>query len=167
MSSPIAFPSPLPKPFDSAQAALGMERWRQQAATAEPETRAWAEAFADSGTGRALIEAVCGNSPYLGHSLTRELPFVARTVQDGFDDTFAALIAALHAEHDGEKSMDRLMAGLRVAKRRAALLIALADIAGAWPLFRVTGALSELDTIFDELESGSYLGRAVITDLSR
>jgi alcohol dehydrogenase, propanol-preferring len=30
-----------------------------------------------------------------------------------------------------------------------------------------TGALSELGAIFDELESGRYLGRAVITDLSR
>jgi alcohol dehydrogenase, propanol-preferring len=29
-----------------------------------------------------------------------------------------------------------------------------------------TGALSELGTIFDELEAGSYLGRAVITDLA-
>jgi propanol-preferring alcohol dehydrogenase len=30
-----------------------------------------------------------------------------------------------------------------------------------------TGALSELPTIFDELEAAKYLGRAVITDLSR
>ena len=29
-----------------------------------------------------------------------------------------------------------------------------------------TGALSELDAIFDELQAGSYLGRAVVTDLS-
>jgi len=29
------------------------------------------------------------------------------------------------------------------------------------------GPLSELDTIFDELEAGGYLGRAVITDLAR
>jgi propanol-preferring alcohol dehydrogenase len=30
-----------------------------------------------------------------------------------------------------------------------------------------TGVLSELPTIFDELESGAYLGRAVITDMAR
>jgi len=28
------------------------------------------------------------------------------------------------------------------------------------------GSLSELDTIFDELQAGGYLGRAVITDLA-
>ncbi|WP_372397413.1 bifunctional [glutamine synthetase] adenylyltransferase/[glutamine synthetase]-adenylyl-L-tyrosine phosphorylase [Azospirillum sp. HJ39] len=160
MSSPMPFPAPLPKPFDAAQAALGLERWRQQAAAAEPETRAWAEAFAESEPGRALVEAVCGNSPYLGHGLTRELPFVRKTMEDGCDATFAALIAALHAEHDEERSMDRLMAGLRVAKRRAALLIALADIAGVWPLFRVTGALSELAETGVRLAANFLLRRA-------
>ena len=29
------------------------------------------------------------------------------------------------------------------------------------------GALSDLDTIFDELQAGQYLGRAVINDLTR
>jgi hypothetical protein len=29
-----------------------------------------------------------------------------------------------------------------------------------------TGALSELHTIFDELDAGSYLGRAVVNDLA-
>jgi len=29
------------------------------------------------------------------------------------------------------------------------------------------GALSDLGTIFDELEAGAYTGRAVITDLTR
>ncbi len=29
-----------------------------------------------------------------------------------------------------------------------------------------TGSLGELETIFDELESGAYLGRAVLTDLT-
>ena len=29
-----------------------------------------------------------------------------------------------------------------------------------------TGPLSDLDTIFEELEAGKYLGRAVVTDLA-
>ncbi|PWC34268.1 bifunctional [glutamine synthetase] adenylyltransferase/[glutamine synthetase]-adenylyl-L-tyrosine phosphorylase [Azospirillum sp. TSO35-2] len=165
-TSPIPFSAPLPKPFDPAQAALGVERWRQQAATmagaAEggAETRDWAEAFAASGPGRALIEAVCGNSPYLGHSLTRELPFVRQVMEEGFDASFAALIEGLRADHGEERSMDRLMAGLRVAKRRAALLIALADVTGVWPLARVTGALSELAETGVQLAAAFLLRRA-------
>jgi len=30
-----------------------------------------------------------------------------------------------------------------------------------------TGPLSDLDSIFEELETGKFLGRAVITDLAR
>ncbi|HYG91782.1 MAG TPA: bifunctional [glutamine synthetase] adenylyltransferase/[glutamine synthetase]-adenylyl-L-tyrosine phosphorylase [Azospirillum sp.] len=140
---PFAFAAPLPKPFDLAQAQLGRERWREEAAKGGPELAAWAEAFAADPAGRALIDAVCGNSPYLGQSLTRELPFVRRTMEDGFDATFAALMGDLERELRVERDMDRLMAGLRIAKRRAALLIGLADITGAWTLEQVTGALSD------------------------
>jgi len=140
---PIVPAVPLPKPYDPALAERGLERWREEAAKAEPDVRAWAEAFADSPDGRALLDAVCGNSPYLGHSLTRELPFVRRIAEEGFDATFNLLLGALDREFAQERDMDRLMTGLRIAKRRAALLIALADITGAWPLERVTGALSD------------------------
>ncbi len=143
LAMPVAFPAPLPKPFDSSQARLGRERWQEEAAKQEPELAAWAEAFAADPAGGALIDAVCGNSPYLGQSLTRELPFVRRAVEEGFDATFSALMAELERQVAGERDMDRLMAGLRVAKRRAALLIGLADITGTWTLEQVTGALSD------------------------
>src|SRR6185437_14297827 len=44
----------------------------------------------------------------------------------------------------GAESAERrqLMSRLRATRRRAALLVAIADIAGIWPLERVTGALS-------------------------
>ncbi|RUQ75249.1 bifunctional [glutamine synthetase] adenylyltransferase/[glutamine synthetase]-adenylyl-L-tyrosine phosphorylase [Azospirillum doebereinerae] len=153
-------PTALPKAFDAAQAALGLERWRQQAAAAEPELRTWAAGFADSTPGRTLIEALCGNSPYLGHALTRELPFVRSVAEDGFDASFAALLTALETEHAGERAMDRLMTGLRLAKRRAALLIAMADIAGIWTLERVTGALSDLAETAVRLAAAHLLRRA-------
>ncbi|MBP2226778.1 glutamate-ammonia-ligase adenylyltransferase [Azospirillum agricola] len=158
---PIVLSAALPKAFDAAQAALGVERWLQQAAaSADPELRTWAEGFAATSPGRTLIDAVCGNSPYLGHSLTRELPFVRRIVEDGFEATFDALLATLAAEYAGERAMDRLMTGLRLAKRRAALLIALADIAGVWTLEQVTGALSEMAETAVRLAAAHLLRRA-------
>ncbi|HYH19905.1 MAG TPA: glutamine-synthetase adenylyltransferase, partial [Azospirillum sp.] len=140
---PIVPTAPLPKPYDQALAERGLERWREEAAKAGPDLRAWAEAFAESADGRTLLDAVCGNSPYLGHSLTRELPFVRQIADEGFDATFNLLLGSLDRELAQERDMDRLMTGLRIAKRRAALLIALADITGVWPLERVTGALSD------------------------
>ena len=43
----------------------------------------------------------------------------------------------------GERDEARLMRELRVARRQVALLVAVADIAGHWPLERVTQALSD------------------------
>ncbi|MFD1627309.1 bifunctional [glutamine synthetase] adenylyltransferase/[glutamine synthetase]-adenylyl-L-tyrosine phosphorylase [Azospirillum griseum] len=150
-----------PRPFDPEQAALGRERWLQQAAAAtDPGLKEWAEGFAASAMGRALIDAVCGNSQYLRQSLTRELAFVRRIVEDGVDATFAALMASLEKEYGQERAIDRLMTGLRVAKRRAALLIALADIAGLWTLEQVTGALTDTAETAVRLAAAHLLRRA-------
>ena len=151
----------LPRPFDSALADRGLERWRQEAAgAADAEVRAWAEAYADSADGRALIAAVCGNSPYLGQSLTRELPFLRRVATDGYDAAFAELLRGVEADGAEERDTDRLMTTLRVAKRRAALLIALADITGRWTLEQVTGALSDIAETSVRLAANHLLRRA-------
>lgn len=151
----------LPKPFDPALAERGLERWRQEAAGAADETvRAWAQAYADSADGRALIDAVCGNSPYLGQSLTRELPFLHRVLTDGYDAAFADLLRGVEADGAEERNTDRLMTTLRVAKRRAALLIALADITDAWTLEQVTGALSDIAETSVRMAANHLLRRA-------
>ena len=134
----------LPAPGDDARAGRGLESWREAAAAAEPSLATFAVEIADSAEGRRLIEAVTGNSPYLGLSLTRDLAFARRLLTEGFEDCFAGLLAELKAEYESETDIARLMTGLRLAKRRAALLIGVADICGAWALERVTGALSDL-----------------------
>ncbi|WP_328702865.1 bifunctional [glutamine synthetase] adenylyltransferase/[glutamine synthetase]-adenylyl-L-tyrosine phosphorylase [Arenibaculum pallidiluteum] len=139
-----AFPS-LPRPGDLQAAALGLTHWHEQADRLDDaELRAFARSFAEAPHGRAVLEAVFGNSPYLSQSLVREIAFARRLVEDGPDDAFGALLREQEAQCRGVEDTDRLMEVLRVTKRRAALLIALADIGGAWPLERVTGALSEL-----------------------
>ena len=132
----------LPPPADPGRAARGLETWREAAAAAEPELSAFALALAGCPDGRRLIDSVTGNSPYLGLSLTRDLAFARALWEDGFDAGFSQLLADLKAEYGEETDIARLMAGLRLAKRRAALLIGVADMTGAWSLERVTGALS-------------------------
>ena len=66
-----------------------------------------------------------------------------RLAEHGLDATFAAILASLNREVAALTSRAEVMAALRIAKRRAALTIALADLAGQWELMRVTGALSE------------------------
>ena len=85
----------------------------------------------------ALIEGAGGSSPYLNGLITAEADWLgpALAAPD-------AAVARLLAEA-GELPPDKLKPGLRQAKRRLALITALADIAGAWPLERVTALLTD------------------------
>ncbi|MEO5375664.1 MAG: bifunctional [glutamine synthetase] adenylyltransferase/[glutamine synthetase]-adenylyl-L-tyrosine phosphorylase [Alphaproteobacteria bacterium] len=133
----------LPRPADADRCRRGLERW---AALARETTDAGLASFiAAAPTHPAvgpLLEAVFGNSPFLSSCLLREPAVVAETLEAGPDEAFARLLAATSDALRAETDTTRLMKALRVAKRRVALLVALADIGGAWPLDRVTGALS-------------------------
>jgi glutamate-ammonia-ligase adenylyltransferase len=95
-----------------------------------------ADAFA-----RQLLESVAGNSPFLARLMLKESAWLGRLFETGFVACVEGLIAeALRA--DGEENASAVMRRLRVAKRRAALAIALADCGGAFDLEAVTGALT-------------------------
>jgi glutamate-ammonia-ligase adenylyltransferase len=142
----IFAPERLPKPADSEQAALGMERWRRAAEQAGGELSAFAADYAKDPRKRPLLETVFGNSPFLSHSLVLEAEFFHRLVEQGAERSFESLLDSLpHRQHEAgaqAPSPQETMRSLRIAKRRASLLIALADIAGVWDLERVTLALS-------------------------
>jgi glutamate-ammonia-ligase adenylyltransferase len=166
LSGPLAGLT-LPDPADPAMAARGLEDWAATAAAAEPELRAFAEALIQTPEGQRLIRSVCGNSPYLGNSLVRDPAFVRRLLTDGFEATQVRLLAELRREYAEETDTDRLMAGLRRTKRRAALLIAIADISGAWSLEPVMAALSDVAECALELAAGHLLRRAAAANLLR
>lgn len=144
MSSPFSFtPQSLPAPAHSDQCRRGMEHWLELSHTlADPVLAAFIPAVAGHPAGRALLEAVFGNSPFLSTCLLRDPRILHTMLTDGADQAFAGLIVGLERMLKEETDSLRLMKGLRVGKRRAALLIGLADIAGLWPLDVVTAALS-------------------------
>ena len=91
---------------------------------------------------RPLLDAVFGNSPFLTQCLIAEPAVLRAFLADGPDATFAELVTELRADDSAGDSEAALMRRLRIGKRRASLLVGLADIAGLWPLDSVTGALS-------------------------
>jgi len=134
-----------PGAADAAQAALGRERWSEGAGSiADAAAAAFARGLARSRAGQAVLDAVGGNSPFLTECLLAEPEFSVALLRDGPDAAFAALLAEADRAFAAERGTAAVMRLLRIAKRRAALTIALADIAGAWPLERVTAALSDL-----------------------
>ncbi len=86
----------------------------------------------------ALCAASAACSPYLRGLILREADWLAEAVAD----PEAALDAVLTAA--GAGAPDALPVALRQAKRRVALVAALCDLGGVWPLEGVTDALTRL-----------------------
>jgi glutamate-ammonia-ligase adenylyltransferase len=82
---------------------------------------------------RALVRGAAGCSPYLAGLLFRERDWVLDAVADP-----EAALAALLTDDGGEVGP-----GLRRAKGRVAVLTALCDLSGVWPLDVVTRALTD------------------------
>ena len=133
-----------PAVADANRAAVGLSRWLEAAEAVEDLHLAafMRDIPRQPGIGRLLL-GVFGNSPFLTHCLEKEPDFVRRMLATGPDATFDRLLADLHADLTGEDDLGRLMTGLRLAKRRCSLLVAMADLGGAWRLEQVTGALAQ------------------------
>ena len=138
-----------PRPADEAADALCWERWRENAARSEDDGLiAFAEACESDAAARALLSALFGNSRYLSHCISVDQEFARLLIEQGPDAAYTAARAmAADTGVLGEESRQQVMKRLRVAKRRASLAIGLGDIAGVWPLERVTGALSDIASV--------------------
>src|SRR4051812_6270908 len=118
-----------PLPFDPARAARTLQTLAERG-------------FAPPRSGRALLQGVFGNSGYLSRLALRH----PETLQAYFAAGPRAIVESTMAEAlsvAGLPDEAQAMAVLRGAKARAALAIALADIAGSWDLEAVTGALTD------------------------
>ncbi|WP_338048613.1 bifunctional [glutamine synthetase] adenylyltransferase/[glutamine synthetase]-adenylyl-L-tyrosine phosphorylase [Phaeovibrio sulfidiphilus] len=138
-----ATPAGFPRPFDPKRLEIGLGNWEALARNAPEDRAAFVPAFARDPAGRALLEAVFGNSPYLTRVLLMEPDFMARLAHSEPGEVFAALRAELAA---APEDCDRaeIMRRLRVFKRRGALLIALADLAETWTIEQVTREITVL-----------------------
>ena len=90
-----------------------------------------------------MLRCLGGNSPYLASLSAREPDVICRLVTGGPAAAFAQSLSSLDQVSYSAKRPD-VAAALRRAKRCCALIVAIADIGGIWPLEKVTGAMSEL-----------------------
>jgi glutamate-ammonia-ligase adenylyltransferase len=132
-----------PAPADPKRARISLQRWLSAAEnTADGRLGEVSRAAFDNPSVNRFLSGVFGNSPYLARLAARHPQSLAETLEKGPDAAFEATIADIgQIRRDGAGSSD-LGRFLRTAKDRVALTTALADIAGAWNLEGVTGALS-------------------------
>ncbi len=132
-----------PRPANPAQVTIETERWLGAAAELDAADRGFAEEVSRSPAGGALLAAIFGSSSYLTHSLVEDIGFAIDLLRRGPDKAVADVFAQARRELGQPTSEAALMKGLRQAKRRIALAVALADIADAWPVERITEVLSD------------------------
>ena len=133
----------LPKPADSRKLALGWEAWRDAIALAQEDgVAAFARSWSALTPGKHLLTSIFGNSPYLSGIAVKEWAFLSRLIDEGADPLFSEIAASIAKTGDLGEDREALMRRLRVAKRRVALLAAVAELSGTWSLDQQTAALS-------------------------
>jgi glutamate-ammonia-ligase adenylyltransferase len=123
----------LPHPYNPERLAVAWTRWRETAAVP------------DDAAGTALLDALFGNSPYLTETALQNPSFMADLWRAGPDAVLTQLdqdVETVRAEARSGATPEAVAARLRRLKRSVSLTVAVADIAGAWPLERITGTLS-------------------------
>jgi glutamate-ammonia-ligase adenylyltransferase len=134
---PAAFlvPCHWPAPYDAAAAERLVERFQVLGA---------AEARLLNAPGiLPMLRCLGGNSPYLAELALRETDTIHRLAAKGPDAALAHCMSVLGNVSPSLRRPD-IAAALRQAKRSVALIAAIADVGGLWPLETVTAALSEL-----------------------
>jgi glutamate-ammonia-ligase adenylyltransferase len=91
-----------------------------------------------------ILSGIAETAPYLWDLIQADPARVLRLLESDPDRTLAGLLAATHTAAAAARSASDLMRILRRMKAEAALLIALADIGGVWPVARVTAALTDV-----------------------
>ena len=133
-----------PRAGSAESLGLFMRHWGEAGARAEdPDIAGFVKELAEDEAGFRLLGALFGNSPYLSQSLIGDIGFARDLIEAGPDKAFDGALAMMRG--DGLASdAGQIMQRLRIAKRRAALAVAMGDISGAWELEKVTGSLTRL-----------------------
>ena len=132
----------LPRPGEAERSRRMLGQWTERARSLGGETAGAAEALLEHPTASPLLDAVFGSSPFLGAALIEEIPFALSVFAEGAERAVAQAMSELRSGA-GRQEEAALMRALRIARRRVALAVALADLAGDWDLAKVTAALSD------------------------
>ena len=93
---------------------------------------------------KALIAGLADGSPYLWELASADPARLAAILESDPETCFAALLQEATRAVATARDEAKAMAALRRMKAQAALLIALADLGGVWPVMQVTQAVTRL-----------------------
>ncbi len=135
----------LPRPADVEALAIGRERLSE--AIENTQNTSLAERFKlllSHDKAPELIDVILASSPYLTWCATIDPAFFCDLLEFGPDRVRESIFKGLINKRKETLNEAEVATVLRIAKRRLALTIAIADISTYWPLERVTETLSDL-----------------------
>lgn len=166
LTDPFWTHAKFPSPSDKELAKRGIESFVESARdvdSSEEENPHPLVDFADQMVadtdGAALLNAVFGNSPFLTQCILRDPSWFRRLIDVGSDTASFEIIDAIKNLKSEDLDEATAMRELRIAKRRIALAIALADIGRLWDWPRVTETLSEFADAAISLACANVLRR--------
>ena len=133
------------KPFPNDQPdAKNSGVWQEFEATVRAELE-WASLAAqvDLAPVAGVLTAIFQASPYLRGLIVRDKRRLLRLLETPPERHVADLIARLHRDIEATSQFNDCMQLLRLFKAEVALLTALADLGGVWPVMTVTAKLAD------------------------
>ena len=108
----------------------------------EPSLGALGQLIAEPAV-KNLLLGIFGASPYLTDLISRHPAALAEALTVAPEEHFSALVSRMRSATAAATTMADAMGELRLFKTEVALLTALCDLGGVWPVMDVTGHLSE------------------------
>ena len=130
-------------PHPAAASTAKLESWLDEQPHGSAP-RALREVFAAAHSAKALVAGLGDYSPYLWDLVRADPERLLRVLRENPESHLQALLANIVGALSRIEDEPDAMRLLRRTKAEAALLIAIADIGGVWPVPQVTRALTEL-----------------------
>ncbi len=130
---------PLPEPSDQASIETALEHLRAEDGGAASILCELVKGTEPAG---GLLRGVFAVSPFLTDVMVRDPDFAVACLGTSPEDGLATLCDAVRAEVAAASDEPAARSALRRARAKAALIIALADLGGAWECDEVTAALT-------------------------
>ena len=133
--------SKAPRPSNLRTAQTALQELRQTLRTSNlPEAPQLAKTLRRRSVKR-LLESAFGNSPFLTRTVLRGPETLIYPLLHEFDDGFVKLLDAVKTTESSE--LPNFEEQIRLARQRASVLVALADLSSEWDVDQVIGRLSE------------------------
>ena len=134
--------STAPKPVNRTAARARVSDWI--AGLGSPEAKSIKGLLANYPTVSTILEGIAEGSPYLWELARHEPKRLLRVLQADPDKHLSAILGKYGRLAASSEDVVEAMATLRCMKNEAALLIALADIGGVWPVMHAARAITDL-----------------------